>query len=57
MGPWKEMSKAKPERFDLCRMELGDGSIVRGWWDGNRWEGLRYKGQEVKRWRHIHYDE
>ena len=59
INPWVDGAEVpkKPRWFDLCLMQLEDGKEIRAWWDGEQWIGPRYKGQAIKRWRHVHYDE
>lgn len=45
----------KPRRnkwFDMCILDLGHKEIS-AWWTGAIWEGLRYKGQEILRWKYL----
>ena len=59
MTPWiSGQNKPKKKRwYDLCHMRFSDGRQVTGWWNGSEWEGIKYRGEDVIQWRHVHYDE
>jgi hypothetical protein len=50
---WRPAEKKPVSKkwFDLCLLDLGGRTVV-GWWTGTNWEGLRYGGEEVKRWKY-----
>lgn len=55
---WIDVTKEKPRSsrwYDLCLLDLGD-KCIKGWWTGAKWAGLRYKGEDVKRWQFCNVD-
>ena len=40
---WKNALTDKPEPYSLNFLKLEDGSVIRGWWCGSHWDGLKVK--------------
>lgn len=38
---WVDNQKFKPLQHDLCDLRSATGKIMRGWWEGTSWGGLR----------------
>lgn len=48
---WVDAEVYLPISFDLVYLDDRE-KIVKGWWNGNKWEGLRVKKDiKVKRWK------
>lgn len=53
---WVKAEDYLPEDFDLVLLKIDNG-IKKGWWAGNKWDGLRYyEGEEVKFWKKTKVD-
>lgn len=52
---WKSIDTVPTRKrwYDLCLFDLGDGKAVSGWWSGSMWDGLKYNGEPIKRWRYL----
>lgn len=44
---WNNANKEKPIPYSLNNLHLESGEIVRGWWTGNSWDGLKLKRTDV----------
>jgi len=56
---WNDAELKKPrlkKHYELCLLDLGN-KVVSGWWNGYKWDGRKYKGEPVLRWRHTTVDE
>ena len=53
---WFDAEQVKPPEnkwFAMCHLDLGE-EIIPGWWTGVSWDGRKYDGQKVLRWRYSH---
>lgn len=49
---WIEVTKKKPEMFDLVVLATKGGKAIPGWWTGQGWDARRLKEEdEVIAWR------
>ncbi len=43
MREWTKADVEKPMPYALQNLLLDNGEIIRGWWTGIEWDGLKYK--------------
>lgn len=43
MREWTDANIEKPLPYALQNLMLDSGDIIRGWWTGTAWDGLKYK--------------
>jgi len=43
MRDWTQAEVEKPIPYALQNLLLDNGTIIRGWWTGTAWDGLKYK--------------
>ncbi len=43
MREWIDANREKPTTFALQNLMLENGDVIRGWWTGTSWDGLKYK--------------
>ena len=49
---WVDADDIKPEHFVLNHLLLDNGKIIRGWWSGQAWDGIRYSDKyKVIKWK------
>lgn len=54
MKGWNDALNKKPRTdrfFELCFLDLGH-KVIKGWYTGAGWDGYKYKGENVKRWKY-----
>jgi len=47
MREWTDAETTKPIVYALNNLLLESGIIIRGWWTGNSWDGLKLKRGDV----------
>lgn len=54
---WRSIDNPPEKKrwYDLCFLDVGS-KVIRGWWTGKHWDGLRYKGQNIRRWMYCNED-
>lgn len=55
-----DASKYIPIDFDLVLIECEKDKLkfnIYGWYSGHGWDGFRYNGEKVLRWKKKHYNE
>lgn len=45
--PWEDATNSKPLPYSLNNLLLDSGQIIRGWWTGNYWDGLKLKRVDI----------
>lgn len=48
---WADSDDFRPVTYDLMLLRDENNRTIVGWYTGSGWDGLRYKGQEVKHWK------
>jgi len=49
---WVDATKYKPRSFDLINLKTNLDRVIKGWWTGQNWCGVRIKDYEtVFKWR------
>lgn len=51
---WADADKFHPVDFDLLYLQIeGSTGTLRGWCSGNAWDGLKYNGEKVLKWKFV----
>ena len=47
MREWTNAESSKPIPYALNNLKLENGEIVRGWWTGSSWDGLKLRRIDI----------
>ncbi len=51
---WVDADEYHPIDYDLVYLKLqGAKDNIRGWCSGNVWDGLKYRGEKVLKWKYV----
>lgn len=49
---WVNAKEWLPQNFDLVTMKTKN-RYIQGWYQGTRWDGYKYKGEDVTHWKRV----
>jgi hypothetical protein len=50
---WIPVTDYLPEYYELVLLREGDEKPVKGWWNGNGWDGLRVNKKKYTFWKKL----